>query len=214
MVSSAKPITSAVGFVDWNTQLILTPRDTQTDPVRTAEIALRQTTRRIAKCLSRLNPEMRFRVALRLYHGWHRGFEPTVNRKAAQRVIGGADFATLSQSPNVVFSQNVSFGDRLVNALDIRLHQRLAIHLPNTVRERSDKRIEEKMVDTALVADVVATAHNDEKNWIVVVTEDDDLIPSVYAAEAALAGSQAKVILLRQRGDAGLTLLDNLLVKG
>jgi uncharacterized LabA/DUF88 family protein len=129
-------------------------------------------------------------------------------------VVGNADFATLSQRPNVVFSPNVGFGDRLTNALEVRLYPRLSIHLPNTLRKNSDGDIEEKMVDSALVADVVATAFRDTKDWIVVVTEDDDLIPAVYVAESALFGSESKVILLRKRGKSGMLNLDNLLMNG
>ena len=70
------------------------------------------------------------------------------------------------------------------------------------------------MVDTALVADVVSTAYRETGDWIVVVTEDDDLIPSVYVAEAALLGSGAKVILLRKRAQASMMNLDDLLVSG
>jgi hypothetical protein len=36
----------------------------------------------------------------------------------------------------------------------------------------------------------------------------------VYAAEAALARSRGKVILLSQRSNTGLSSLDNLLIKG
>ncbi len=122
-------IVSVAAFVDWNAQLLLTRRDATVDPEGVAEVAFRQTTRRIARCLSDLDSSMRFKVAMRLYHGWHKGYEPTANRKAAQVVVGRADFATLSQRPNVVFSPNVGFGDRLTSALDRRLHARLAIHL-------------------------------------------------------------------------------------
>jgi hypothetical protein len=119
---------------------------------------------------------------MRLYHGWHKGYEPTPNRKAAQLIINRTDYATLSQRQNVVFLPNVEFGDKLANALDKRLHRRLGIHLPNTVRRRFGDELEEKMVDTALAADVVATAHFDSADWILVVTEDDDLIPPIYVA--------------------------------
>lgn len=204
-------IVSVAAFVDWNAQLLLTGRDTIRDPEGAAGQAFRQTTRRIARCLSQIDSAKRFRVIIRLYHGWHKGYEPTASRKAAQVIVGRADFGTLSQSPNVVFSPNVGFGDRLTNALDRRLHARLAIHLPNTLRKRHEG-FEEKMVDTAIAADVVATAHREPRDWIVVVTEDDDLIPSVYVAEAALIGSGAKVVLLRKRPQNGMMILDDLLV--
>ena len=206
-------IVGVAAFVDWNSQLMLTGRDSVADPEGAAEVAFRQTTRRIARCLADIDSSKRFRVALRLYHGWHKGYEPTTNRKAAQVVVGRADFATLSQRPTVVFSPNVGLGDRLTTALDRRLHARLAIHLPNTLRKRYSE-VEEKMVDTALVADVVSTAYREAGDWIVVVTEDDDLIPSVYVAEAALFGSGAKVILLRKRSQSSMMLLDDLLVSG
>jgi hypothetical protein len=206
-------IVSVAAFVDWNAQLLLAGRDATTDPEGAAEVAFRQTTRRIARCLGDIAPSRRFRVAMRLYHGWHKGYEPTANRKAAQVVVGRTDFAALSQRPNVVFSPNVGFGDRLTSALDRRLHPRLAIHLPNTLRKRYEE-AEEKMVDTALAADLVSTAYREAGDWIVVVTEDDDLIPSVYVAEAALVGSDAKVVLLRKRAQASMMSLDDLLVGG
>lgn len=204
---------TVAAFVDWNSQLMLTGRDSTANPEGVAELAFRQTARRIARCLADIDPSKRFKVAIRLYHGWHKGYEPTANRKAAQVVVGRADFATLSQRPTVVFSPNVGFGDRLTIALDRRLHPRLGIHLPNTLRKRYSE-LEEKMVDTALAADVVSTAYREAGDWIVVVTEDDDLIPCIYVAEAALFDSGAKVILVRKRAQANMMILDDLLVTG
>lgn len=212
--NSSSRIVNVAAFVDWNAQLLLTKHDMNADPEGTAERAFRQTTRRIARCLAELDPNKRFKVALRLYHGWHKGYEPTANRKAAQIVVGRADFATLSQRPSVVFSPNVGFGDRMVSALDRRLQARLGIHLPNTVRRRPNDELEEKMVDTALAVDVVATAFRESNDWIIVVTEDDDLIPPVYLAEEALIRSGAKVILLRTRKQASMLSLDELLING
>jgi hypothetical protein len=209
--ANSSRIVNVAAFVDWNAQLLLTGRDIILDPQEAAEQAFRQTTRRIARCLSDLDSVKRFKVTMRLYHGWHKGYEPTANRKAAQVVVGRADFGALSQRLNVVFSPNVGFGDRLTSALDRRLHPRLAIHLPNTLRKRYEE-FEEKMVDTALAADVVATAYREPGEWIVVVTEDDDLIPSVYVAEAALIGSGARVVVLRKRTQASMMNLDDLLV--
>lgn len=213
--ASSARITSVAAFIDWNAQLLLTRRDAQSDPEGAAETAFRHTTRRIARCLDSIGPDMRFRVAMRLYHGWHKGYEPTANRKAAQLVVARADYAALSQRPNVVFSPNVEFGDKLALALDRRLHLRLGIHLPNTVRKRPETDLfQEKMVDTALVADVVTTAHRDAADWILVVTEDDDLVPAIYVAEAVLARTNARVILLRQRSQPSLLKLDDLLRAG
>ncbi|MGA8940223.1 MAG: hypothetical protein WB439_13760, partial [Acidobacteriaceae bacterium] len=89
------------------------------------------------------------------------------------------------------------------------------IHLPNTVRSRNSGRdLEEKMVDTALSADVVATAYRERADWIMVVTEDDDLIPATYIAEAVLDGSGAQVVLLRQRSQTSMMDLGGILRTG
>ncbi len=207
-------IASVAAFIDWNAQLLLSGIDASAHPERAAEVAFRQTARRVARCLAESDPAKRFKVVLRLYHGWHKGFEPTANRKAVQLLVGRTDFAALSQRQNVVFSPDVGFGDKLTNALERRLHARLSIHLPNTLRKRYGDELEEKMVDTALAADIVSSAFSDPAEWIVVVTEDDDLIPPVYVAEAVRAGSAAKVILLRKRLGAGMMILDELLVNG
>lgn len=207
-------IVDVVAFVDWNAQLLLTKKDSAADPQGAAEAAFKQTARRIARCLDSVVPNRRFRVSMRLYHGWHKGYEPTANRKAAKRVLAEMDFASLSQRANIVFSPLVEFGDCLLYAAATRLHPRLNCHLPNTVRSRFGSEIEEKMVDTALATDVVACAHRDSSNWIVVVTEDDDLIPPVYAAELALSGSQARVLILQKNSRASMLNLADILING
>ena len=63
----------------------------------------------------------------------------------------------------------------------------------------------------AELSDVVANAYREPDEWIVVVTEDDDLIPSVYVAEAALVGSGARVVMLRNRTGTSMMNLDDLL---
>lgn len=211
-LTSASRIVNVVAFVDWNAQILLAYRNGANDPHGVADVAFRQTARRIARCLDTLGPDQRFRVTLRLYHGWHKGYEPTTNLKAARLAVAKADFAALSQRPNVVFSPDVEFGDRLSEALTCRLHQKLGIHLPNTLRRRFGQEQEEKMVDTALAADVVALAYREHDAWLVIVTEDDDLIPPLYVAEAVRFASSAKVVLLRKRAQTSMMSLDGLLV--
>lgn len=213
--STTHVIIDVLAFVDWNSQLLLTKRAVDKAPQRAAISAFKETTRRIARCLATANGSARFRVALRLYHGWHKGFEPTIDRRAVRSAIANTDFSTLSQRPNVIFAQNVEFGDTLLRALDRRLHKRLGIHLPNTLRDRdATHRVEEKMVDTALASDVLATAFDGNADWILIVTEDDDLIPPAYVAEAILFGLPRRVLLLRRRKNAHMISLDDLLVEG
>ncbi len=207
-------IVDVTAFIDWNSQLILARIDSKAESVVKAQSVIRYSARRIARCLAELDGNSRFRVALRFYHGWHRGFQPTDSRRAMQNAIFQTDISTLSQRPNVVFSQNMAFGDKLLGALDRRQIARLSIHLPNTLRLRSNGDSEEKMVDTALAADVVTAAFRETAGWIVVMAEDDDLIPPVYAAEAVLRPMGSRVVLLRARGNSNMLSLEDLLVQG
>ncbi|WP_304306892.1 hypothetical protein [Pseudacidovorax intermedius] len=212
--SATIAIVDVIAFVDWNAQLRLTKVDSGQNPEGAAELAFKQTARRIARCLDAVDKNIRFRVMFRLYHGWHKGYEPTANRKAVKLVIAKTDFASLSQKPNVLFSPSVEFGDHLLYAEPIRLLGRLNCHLPNTLRSRFGSETEEKMVDTALAADVVALAHREQKNWIIVVTEDDDLIPPVYVAELALAGTTSRTLILQKNARGSMLNLTNLLFNG
>lgn len=207
-----RPYQRLVAFIDWNSQLIaMGVRGS--DAATTAEYVLARISARTARALSRLFANQRFVVDLRFYHGWHKGFEPTVNRKAIAQAIAKADFATLSPRQNVVFSGDAKYGDHLVSALPERLHQRLAIHLPNTLRSQDRRReLTEKMVDTALAADLVASAAKDPDAWLLVIAEDDDMVPPLFAAEALLSNSQARALLLRSRAQTGPFLkLDGIL---
>ena len=194
-----KTRTQVTAFVDWNAQIHTSGLDAKADPIGVAESVLRKTARRIAKCLISADSERNFNVTLRLYHGWYKGFEPSVNRKAIRAVLAQADlFLGLSPHPDVLFNENVQFGDRLIAALSARLHANLAIHLPNTLRTQNGS-LQEKMVDTALASDVVVSAFTDPEDWIVVVAEDDDLVPPVFVAESLVNPRGGRVLLLHSR---------------
>lgn len=198
-------------FVDWNSQLLLTGIDYEDEPVDAARAAFKQVTRRIAQCLVKADTSANFQVSLRLYHGWRKGYEPTTNLRAIRQVIAETDFSTASDKPRVTYSSNVGFGDCLISALERRMHHREGIHLPNTFRDRGSKGHEEKMVDTALAADLVVCAYQDPDEWILLVAEDDDLIPPLFTAESIINSLSAKALLLtkRKRGN-NLLLLDGL----
>lgn len=212
--SSTKAFSRVTAFIDWNAQIHLSHTDKKSDPVSVARVVFNKTTKRIANCLSLLEPNRRFTVSIRLYHGWHKGYEPTANRKAAQRVISEVDFSSISPRNNVIFNPDVEFGDCLLAACSERSHGKLAIHLPNTLREQGRKNIEEKMVDTALASDVVFSAHQSNSDWILVAAEDDDLVPPLFVAEAMIKSTGARVLLLRARTANNFLKLDNILVNG
>lgn len=207
-----KPYQRLVVFVDWNSQIIAFGAE-HSDPPVAARFVLKRVADRVARVLSSLFPAERFLIDLRLYHGWHKGFEPTANRKAIVQAVAEADFSALSPKEKIIFSGRTEFGDHLLAALPERLHVRPAIHLPNTLRKQDKRRdLVEKMVDTALAADLVASAIMDADAWLLVVTEDDDLVPPLFAAEALIRGAGGRALLLRNRTQAGPFLkLDGIL---
>lgn len=203
-------------FVDWNSQIHLHAKnlnDADDNPVLTAGVVLKKTAGRIARCLNKIDSTNRYKVHMRLYHGWHKGYEPTGNKKAITKVLAATDFASLSPLPNVVFSSNVAYGDCLLHAMSSRFHSRLGIHLPNTLQIQHG-RVGEKMVDTALASDIVSSAATQSDEWIVVVSEDDDLVPPVFTAEALLVRGSSKVFILQSRARSGNFLkLENIMVR-
>ncbi len=210
-------VTAVTAFVDWNSQ-IHRARRPRSDPMAIAQATLEYVGRAIGRALTSINHTARFDVSLRLYHGWHRGFEPTENRKALTTAAAGADFSALSTRANVVVRPEISFGNRLLSALDTRLHPRLGIHLPNTLRRSTrasagPDEVEEKMVDTAIATDMVDLAHREPDRWIVVLGDDDDLIPPIYAAEAIRGRNQGRVLLVRSRTGGAFFNLDNVVVQ-
>lgn len=210
------PLSRAIrvtAFVDWNSQIHdSAPEGSEARVV--AERTLEHVSRKVGRALRSIDRTGRFDVSFRVYHGWHKGFEPTANRRALMTAIAGADFLAISTQPNVAIRPEVSYGDRLISALDARLHVRLGIHLPATLREgRRFDELEEKMVDTAIAADVVDLAHREPNTWIVVLADDDDLVPPIFAAEAIRHPSQGRTILLRKRPQGSFLKLDGLLVQ-
>ena len=147
-----------------------------------AQRTLDQTVRSVGRTLSAERP--RFRVSFRLYHGWHKGWQPTDGFKAAAQAVGATDFTALSHH-RVDFSPAVQYGHTLIEALPERQHRRPPIHLPNTLRDQEKGQPPaEKMVDTALAADLLAWARRSPSEWALVLAEDDYVAPPLFAAEA------------------------------
>jgi hypothetical protein len=195
-------------FIDWNSQIHATGIRGRGEEFL-AEKTLDLVGRRIGRALSKIAPSYRFNVALRVYHGWHKGFEKTVRRKALITAAARADFAALSCKASVSIRRDIEYGDRLFSALQCRLHDRIGSHLPNTLRDRGGMP-EEKMVDTAIASDIVDHAHREPDRWLLAMGEDDDLIPPLFVAESAVSAAGGKVILVRGRSGEPFFKLENI----
>jgi hypothetical protein len=149
-------------------------------------------------------PNERFRVDLRLYSGWTKGFTRSDYYKAVNTLSEAFDLDALFPSSRIAVTPHLGFGDRLLDAMESRLNLGLGVHLPNTLRQQEGGGPwNEKMVDTALASDLLSWLREDFDSWAVVVSNDDDLIPPVFVAEGWLQHSSGRVLLLRTQSRPG-----------
>ena len=204
--SAPIPVTA---FVDWKAQMHNAGALGGAPAPERAQRTLTRTVQSVGRALSAEKP--RFRVSFRLYHGWRKGWQPTDGFKAVSQAVGATDFTALSHN-RVDFSPTVQYGDTLLEALPERRHRRPPIHLPNTLRDRATGRPpEEKMVDTALAADLLAWARQSPSEWALVLAEDDDVAPPLFTAEAWIKPHGGRALLLRKRPAGQFLKLDSLL---
>jgi|JI8StandDraft_2_1071088.scaffolds.fasta_scaffold13195_3 hypothetical protein len=207
------PIVRVTAFVDWNSQVHAAESPKDSDQILLNSRTLRYVGKTIGKVLNSIDPTKKYIVSLRLYHGWRKGFEVTIRRKVMTTIIASTDFNLISEKTNIIIRDNVEFGDQLISASPTRLHQRIGCHLPNTLRNDSARGAEvEKMVDTAIASDLVDLAHGDRDCWLVVMAEDDDLVPPVFVAEGVRGPSDGRILLVRNRPETPFLKLDKLKV--
>ena len=187
-------------FIDWNTQLSNAPDELRDSVVERNRFAIRAVGKHVTKTLCSLHPTDVYRVDVRLYHGWTTGFTHTINRRAVAALQEFSDPDSIFTSPRVLAGSAVEFGDRLLDALPQREKKGLGIHLPNTCRKQGrDDAMTEKMVDTALAADLLSWARTDPTSTAFVICSDDDIIPPVFTAESWMKPLGGTVLLTRQR---------------
>lgn len=204
MVARPRPV---YVLVDWNSELWGLKSRGSGDGAETARRALKVLCRRVGKLLHDEAEAEPFFLHLRIYHGWRIGTKPTLRRQSLEdaRVydpINRQDRGIVEYSPRrsqVV--RDLEFGDRLLGARDNRLcGLRQDHHLPSTYQQDRAGAYGEKMVDTALVADLLHLAIENDRSWLIVVGQDADLVPGILTAEGLLQGSDRRVFFLARGG--------------
>lgn len=182
------------------------------DPLAKAQLTLQATTTTITKLLLSECPANKYHVVLRLYHGWHKGWQPTENFKAILQIASDPYFPRNYTTKNVSFAPGIEYGHILLSALSSRQHRFPPNHLANTLRQRDRQSPpEENMVDTALAADLLHWARESPTDWALVMAEDDDIVPPVFVAEAWIHRRGGKLMLARKRKSTQYLKTDGLL---
>lgn len=189
---------TALGFVDWNTALYASGAARRKRPDAVARTALEHVERVVSDYLGSADGS-RYRVRLRLYAGWHEGTTRTDRFQGVAAIRSNyASRVRTYRGGRVEFlggNDGVQIGSRLACAASGRLVRKHGVHLLDTLRRRDGKPTE-KMVDTGLVVDLLGLAIRKEAHRYVVVSDDDDMLPGVFAAEAA----GARIGMLRRPG--------------
>lgn len=179
-----------------------------TSPGHRSEAALRRVEQLVEK---RLNLETkqpeRWEIGFRLYAGWMRGGSPTPVLKdydglfdgyAKRRRVG----STLKTAIFLPSSVGLGRGDSLLaDEAGRRKDKSTRVHFPFTSRSecgcslcshlnhiapdgfKCDRMIE-KQVDTSIVADAITLCISKEKPKVIIVSNDDDILPGVLAGDS------------------------------
>ena len=191
---TVRPFKRAIGFVDWNTAIITSGAKIQGGRQDTiAEKTLRHVERIVSDCLRMSEEEWKFEVRLRLYAGWHSGKTQTDYFRGIAKVIGAyARRTRVYHAGRVAFrggNSGIQLGHTLACVRGRRARKHDA-HFLDTLRYQPGKSEPvEKMVDTALVVDLLSLASRKEADRYLVVSDDDDMLPGIFAAEATGAAT-------------------------
>lgn len=162
-------------FIDWDTaRRIVKPtikRSGQTQSL-TSMLELQEF---ISELLQEADKTANYRITYRIYHGWHRGKTKTPDLIAFEKLSAESSLSrrigTCSFAPEVVFGNNLLCGGKRSILFDTLRR-----------REEADKD-EQKMVDTALVSDLLTSVRQERDAIYLVIGDDDDLLPGVITAE-------------------------------
>jgi hypothetical protein len=183
---------TAYTFIDWDSaRRIIRPKWNPSDDKKVSlkeralnvEECFTELQSRVATKLLNIEPGRHIRIVRnRIYHGWHSGKTETQDRRAWEdavprlRPIVGSKISFLA---DVEYGNVLSCGGRRSPLFD-------------TLRHRVGEQDQQKMVDTALVSDLLSYCRTESRNFkrgqkpnsmAIVIGDDDDLLPGVIVAE-------------------------------
>lgn len=183
---------TANAFIDWDSaRRVLKPKwDTSAErnlPIKERvshiEACFTELQSQIIRRLTEIHPKSPIRITKsRIYHGWHRGKTPTDDRRAwedAVHKIRPVIHGSVSYLPDVEYGNFMTCGG-------------IRVPLFDTLRTREGGIDQQKMVDTALVADLLSYCRSESRNFhrgrppeamAIIIGDDDDLLPGAFVSE-------------------------------
>jgi hypothetical protein len=180
-MTSVKRVTA---LIDWDTAKRVWPVK-QEHKLRDLEQIIGKLQGAIATYLSAIESESHFRVRWRMYHGWHRGKSKTADRLIFERYVRSA------RSRNI----RKSFGADFTYSETLSCNTHRAPLFDTLRRDEYTAELRQKMVDTALVCDLLHLVRTRDSHMYMIVADDDDFVPALFTAESW----NGKVVLLHRR---------------
>ncbi|MEI2429371.1 hypothetical protein RDV84_22205 [Lysobacter yananisis] len=180
-----KAINTAYALVDWhNMQKHLDP-EFNSDPRKRLRDVIFRLQQHVVGALE-FERAQKYRVTLRLYHGWHQNRDQTVARRDFDLMSNEEELAR--RIANVSFVKGFQFGnDPICNDGSYPL-----FHTYRGGGQDSGQ----KMIDTSIVCDALHLMRYGLAQVVLVLSDDDDFIPLLVTAKSWAA----RAILLRQPG--------------
>lgn len=179
---------SVYALVDWhNVQDFAVPSFAHA-PRKNIPAAVFEIQRQVALALQSFGGGAdKYRVNLRIYHGWHKEREQTPLRRDFE--MFASDPAMARRISNVSFVKGYQFGNELLCSPDAA---------PLYATFRSSGATGQKMIDSSIVCDLLHLFKTKTADIGMIISDDDDFVPAVLTARAWAANA----ILLRRPGSA------------
>lgn len=180
-------INQAIVLIDWNNVQARLDANFHSNPRKRIKPLVLRIQQEIAHLLSNKTGGAKFRVSMRVYHGWHQDriatqirtdFEIYQVYEQLARTIG-----------SVSFTLGYAFGNELCCYVD-------PIPLYNTYRGGGQDK-GQKMVDTAIVCDMLHYARENPDTFVIIVSDDDDFLPGIIMAKSWQRRANGKCFQVR-----------------
>lgn len=163
----------ASALIDWHNVQFRADKSFHSNPRKNIPSLILRIQQQVAKALVKIDSTVKYRVSLRIYHGWHDGREATPIRKEFERFRFSQSFAR--RIGNASFVAGFEFGNELSCYEE-------PVPLYDTYRGQGQA-TGQKMVDTSIACDFLYMGRSSSDFAGVIVSDDDDFIPVILTAK-------------------------------